>query len=174
MGDKKCVMQYYSLIDKYDLFLWIAFEYNWTEVVASGSVMSTVRAIAVGPLYVQKKQKIRWMIAECGWDRIRHLHSSISSICRKPPSRQYLQYQRNQLLWHRPNAPNDWPGLAERSVEHVDRRPNRKYTRLQQRPLSAEQGLPNRVLKPKRNTIYDFSHSIVIEWSRSTVFTTVE
>lgn len=125
------------------------------------------------------KNKNENQMNDCGmWLRqnevVKHLRSSYSSICRRPPSRQYPLYRRNQLLWHRPDAPNDWPELAERLVEHVDRRPNRTCTRRRLRPLSVEQGLPNRVLKPKRNTIYDFPHSIVIELCRPTEFTTVE
>lgn len=91
-----------------------------------------------------------------------HLRSSISSICRRPPSRQCPQYPQNQLLSLRSDAPNDWHDLVKHLVGHVDRRPNKKYIRHQPRPLLAEWELPSRVLKPKEkiNKIYCFSHSI--------------
>lgn len=78
-----------------------------------------------------------------------HLHSSMSSIDRKLPFRQYPQYRQNRQLWLRSNAPNGWHDLEELLVGHVDRMPNMTYSRCQRWPPLVELELPNRVLKHK-------------------------
>lgn len=88
--------------------------------------------------------------SESEWE---HLHSSISSIGRRLPFRQYPQCRQNRLPWPRSNAPSGWHDLVERLVGHVDRMPNTTCSRFQPRPLSVESELPNRVLKHDRNWI---------------------